>query len=73
MTKMTNFTFVKTLSIDENLLWKNFIENCLGDFVYDCWEDYVDNPEVYNSLNGEEEAEIVDKLYKDLLKKALDR
>lgn len=64
-------TIIKTLSIDEDLLWKDFIESCLKDFLYDGCEDYTNNEKVYNSLNRDEQEEIVNKLYEDLLKKHL--
>lgn len=68
---MTNFTFVRTLSVDEDSLWKNFIEEHLKDFICDAWEDYVDDDEVYYSLNSGEREKIEDKLYEHLLKKYL--
>lgn len=70
---MTNFTFVKTLSVDEDLLWKAFIEHYLKDFICDCWGDFVNDEEVYQSMTYDEQEEIENKLYEDLLKKALDR
>ena len=70
---MTNFTFVKTLGVDEDLLWKHFVENHLKDFICDNWGDYVDDEEIYHSLNYDEHEEIENKLYKDLFKKVLDK
>jgi len=73
MNKMTNFTFVKTLSVDEDLLWKDFIEEHLKDFICDSWGDYIDDEEVYGSLSYDDHDTIENKLYEDLLKKALDK